>query len=156
MQVGQHWVWQQVDALVKSPAWKSSALFLTYDEHGGLYDHVAPPPACAPDSTAPKEHPEIGGFDRLGFRVPLVVISPYAKRHFVSHVVHSHTSILRFVEAKFDLPAFTARDANSDAMLDLFDFASPDFSVPSFPEPPVDSAQIDQCKATYPNPASIL
>jgi phospholipase C len=142
-------VWQQIDALVKSPAWKSSALFITYDEHGGLYDHVPPPPACAPDSTPPAEHPEVGGFDRLGFRVPLILISPYAKRNFVSHVVHSHTSILRFIEAKLALPAFTARDANSDAMLDLFDFEHPDYTVPSFTEPPVDQTKLDACKPYF-------
>jgi phospholipase C len=155
MQVGQHFVWEQLEALVKSPAWKTSVAFLTYDENGGLYDHVPPPKACVPDTTPPAEHPEIGGFDRLGFRVPVFVVSPYAKRHFVSHTVHSHTSILRFVEAKFDLPAFTARDANSDAMLDFFDFDHPDFTVPTFSEPPVSDAQIATCKVTFPGTQSL-
>jgi phospholipase C len=151
IQLGQHWVWQQVQAVLASPLWSSSAMFITYDEHGGLYDHVSPPAACAPDDTPPAQNPELGGFDRLGFRVPLIVVSPYARRHFVSHETHSHTSILRFIEARFGLPALTKRDANSDTLLDLFDFASsPKLDVPTFNEPPVDQAQIDSCKAAFP------
>ena len=150
MQLGQHFVWQQVTALTRSPLWDSAALFITYDENGGLYDHVPPPPACAPDDTPPEISPELGGFDRLGFRVPLIVVSPWARRNYVSHVVHSHTSILRFLEAKFDLPAFTKRDANADAMLDLFDFASPPrLEIPDFAEPPVDATQLDACRASF-------
>ena len=148
IQQGQHFVWTQVNALLKSPNWKSSALFITYDEHGGMYDHVPPPAACAPDETPPDENPELGGYDRLGFRVPLIVVSPYAKRHFVSHEVHTHTSILRFIEAKFGIPAMTKRDANSDAMLDLFDFNSaPRTDVPAFEEPAVDAAKLASCPA---------
>jgi phospholipase C len=150
MQVGQKFVYDQVQALMQSPQWKSSVLFITYDEHGGLYDHVAPPAACAPDDTPPRESPELGGFDRLGFRVPLIVVSPYAKRHFVSHVVHSHASILRFIEAKFGIPAITGRDANSDAMFDLFDFESkPNLDVPSFTEPAVSDAQMARCTQNF-------
>ena len=57
--------------------------------------------------------------------MPLTVVSPYARPHFVSHKTHEHTSILRLIELLHDLPALTARDANSDALLDLFDFACP-------------------------------
>lgn len=151
MQLGQRWVSQKVDALMHSPLWPKTALFITYDENGGLYDHVPPPAACLPDATAPTEGAEIGTFDRLGFRVPLIVVSPYARRHFVSHRTHSHTSILRFIQAKFELPALTGRDANSDAMLDLFDFDSPpDLSIPSLPEPPVDEDKLAQCRVDFP------
>jgi len=151
IQLGQHFVWEQVRTLMNSPQWPSSALFLTYDEHGGLYDHVSPPAACVPDDTPPQLSPEVGGFDRLGFRVPLIVVSPWAKRHFVSHEVHSHTSILRFLQTKFELPALTRRDANSDALLDVFDFTSPPrLAVPDFAEPPVDAAQLDACRAAFP------
>jgi phospholipase C len=153
IQVGQKFVYDQVQALMHSPEWKSSALFITYDEHGGLFDHVSPPGACAPDDTPPRLNPELGGFDRLGFRVPLIVVSPYAKRHFVSHTVHTHTSILRFIEAKFALPAFTARDANSDAMFDLFDFESPpNLDVPSLAQPIVSDAQEATCLQNFPPP----
>jgi phospholipase C len=151
IQLGQAWVYDQVHALMTSPEWKSSALFITYDEHGGLYDHVPPPEACAPDDTAPRLNPELGGFDRLGFRVPLIAVSPYVKRHFVSHEVHSHTSILRFIEAKFGLPALTNRDANSDALFDLFDFDSaPDLTIPALARPPVDDGHAGSCAKDFP------
>jgi phospholipase C len=147
VQVGQHFVWEAVEALMHGPQWPTSALFFTYDEHGGLYDHVPPPAACAPDDTQPRLNPELGGFDRLGFRVPLIVVSPWAKRHFVSHTVHSHTSILRFLETKFELPAITKRDANSDALLDVFDFDSPPrLDVPNFTEPDVAADQLTACQ----------
>jgi phospholipase C len=103
-----------LDHVMKSPGWQSTAVFVSYDESGGYVDHVAPPSAAPPDATQPE-------FNYLGFRVPLFVVSPWAIRG-VSHLVHSHTSILRFLEALFDLPALTARDANSDALLDMFDF----------------------------------
>ncbi len=152
-QVGQKFVYDQIHALMTSPLWPKSAMFVTYDEHGGLYDHVPPPAACEPDDIAPKlsagDPP--GKFDRYGFRVPVYVVSPYAKAHFVSHEIHSHTSILRFVEARFNLPALTNRDANSDAMLDLFDFKNPPFMTPpELHEPPVDQAKLDACLQLYP------
>ncbi len=151
MQVGQLFVHDRMTALMHSPLWKSSAMFVTYDENGGLYDHVPPPRACAPDSTPPQKNADLGGFDRYGFRVPVFVISPYAKKHYVSHVLHDHTSILRFVEARFNLPAMTARDANADAMLDMFDFKNPEFMTPpSFDAPPVDEAKKTACLAAYP------
>jgi phospholipase C len=151
MQVGQKFVYDQVTTLMKSPLWKRSAMFITYDENGGLYDHVPPPKACAPDSTPPAKDANLGGFDHYGFRVPVFVISPYAKQHYVSHVLHDHTSILRFVEARFNLPALTARDANADAMMDMFDFKNPPFMTPpSFDPPPVDQKALDACVAAYP------
>jgi phospholipase C len=127
VQVGQAFVADVVRALIASPLWLRSALFLTYDEHGGYYDHVPPPLACVPDDIPPAVRPNDAqaAFDRYGIRVPLVVVSPWARRHFVSHVVHDHTSILRFIETRFDLPALTRRDANADPMLELFDFRRP-------------------------------
>ncbi len=74
-----------------------------------------------------------GRFDNLGIRVPFVAISPYVKHHYVSHNVYDHTSILKFIETKFNLPALTNRDANADGLMDLFDFASPDVNtIPDF------------------------
>jgi phospholipase C len=105
------------DAVTQSPNWESTALFYTYDEAGGIADHVPPPAACAPS-------PGLEKFNRLGVRVPLTLVSPYAKKKFVSHATHSHTSILRFIELLHDIPALTARDANADAMLDMFDFSA--------------------------------
>ena len=152
MQVGQKLVADVVTALQKSPNWSSSAFFLTYDEHGGLYDHVVPPAACPPDDIAPELAPgdAPGKFDRYGVRVPLVVISPFAKKHFVGHHLYDHTSIVRFIEARFNLPAMTNRDANAEAPWEMFDFDHPPHvTPPAVPDVPIDSAQLAKCKGWF-------
>jgi len=128
-------------------------MLLTYDEQGGLYDHVPPPAACIPDDIAPIVDPGgvVAAFDQLGLRVPMFAISPYAKRGYVSHVVTDHTSVLRFVEAVFGLPALTHRDANAVAPFDLFDFDHADLSVPTLPVPTVDATKLADCKTKYPH-----
>jgi phospholipase C len=118
IQGGEAWARKIYEASIKSKLWPKMALLYTYDEGGGLFDHVPPPKACLASASEAK-------FDRLGFRVPLLVVSPYARPHFVSHKTYDHTSILRLVELLHDLPALTGRDANSGALLDLFDFACP-------------------------------
>jgi phospholipase C len=150
LQVGQSFVYRQVNALMASPSWASSAMFVLYDEAGGLYDHVSPPAACLPGATPPAQEAGLGGFDRFGFRVPVFVVSPFAKPHYVSHVVHSHASVLRFIEATFGLPALTGRDANAAAMLDMFDFGNPSFlTPPSLTPPTVDEAKLAACRTKY-------
>jgi phospholipase C len=124
-----------INAVLNSPLWDKTALIFTYDEHGGYYDHVPPPPAFKPDDVPPdpnKTKGVPGGYDRLGFRVPTVIVSPFAKRDYVSHVVHDHTSILRLIETKWNLGALTYRDANASNLLDTLDFAGP----PAFAKPP--------------------
>jgi phospholipase C len=148
VQVGQEFIARVVRGLFASPQWSRSALFLTYDEHGGYYDHVPPPPACHPDGIPPILRPGdvVADFDRLGIRVPFVVVSPYSRRRFVSHKTYDLTSILRFIETRHDLGALTARDANADPMLELFDFRRPRFrKAPRLPEATIDQAQFDQC-----------
>ncbi len=123
-----------INAAMHGPGWSKTLLIWTYDEHGGYYDHVAPPAAIKPDNippeiTVPPDLP--GGYDRYGFRVPSVIVSPYARPNYVSHVVHDHTSVLKLVETKWNLPALTYRDANADNLLDSLDFKSkPAFLVP--------------------------
>jgi phospholipase C len=161
IQVGQMFISSVIQALFTSPQWPHVAIFFTYDEHGGLYDHVAPPLACPPDNTAPILAPgdmTQGDFDRLGVRVPFMVISPYAKPAFVSHTVHDHTSITRFIEARFGLPALTARDANADPLMEFFDFSNPAFlTPPNIPAPTVDQTELDYCVQTFINvPSSPL
>lgn len=122
-----------IRALFASPAWAHTAVFITYDENGGMADHVPPVAACPPDGFAPHDghgNPLEGAFDRTGFRVPFIVVSPYARPHFVSHAVYDHTSITRFIEARFGLPAMTARDANATPPMELFDFEHPAFTTP--------------------------
>jgi phospholipase C len=115
LQVGEAWTYAIYQHAVSSPQWDRMALLWTYDEAGGFADHVPPDVACAdvPNSA----------FDLRGPRIPLVAVSPWAKRNFVSHVVRDHTSITRFIETLFGLPALSGRDANADALLDLFDFS---------------------------------
>ena len=140
VQVGQNFVYSVVNALESSPNWSDSAMFLTYDENGGFYDHVAPPAAVAPDNISPMLQPgdTQASFDRYGFRVPVVVVSPYSKPHYVSHVVDDHTSILKFIETRYGLSPLTARDAAADPMLDMFDFTTANFATaPTFTAPPV-------------------
>jgi phospholipase C len=152
-QLGQKFIANVVNALLASPNWKSSALFVTWDEHGGFYDHVYPPHACPPDDYPPmaivdmKMVPQQGAFDQYGVRVPLFVVSPYVKRGYVSHVVTDHTSLLRFIEAKFNLPALTRRDANAAPPFDMFDFQHPDFSKPTLAEAVVDDPTKHGCGA---------
>lgn len=120
LQRGEAWLRRLYEGVVKSPQWPRTAMIFTYDEGGGFADHVPPPEsACvARPGTVDDEYTE------LGVRVPFVVVSPYAKPHAVSHVVQEHTAVTRFIEAVFGLPALTARDANSTALMDLFDFSS--------------------------------
>jgi len=105
---GENWLVQQVNAVMQGPQWNSTAIFVTWDDFGGFYDHVAPPK-----------------MDTFGFgpRVPLVIISPYAKRGYVSHSLYELSSVLKFAEELFKLPTLTARDAEANDMLDGFDFS---------------------------------
>ena len=91
---------QVVNALMRAPTWRHTALFITWDEHGGYYDHVPPPRAIKPDSIPPRVRPgdAPGGYGRYGFRVPLFVVSPWARAGYVSSVVQDHTSITAFIE----------------------------------------------------------
>jgi phospholipase C len=156
IQLGEQWTYNLVQAVMSSPQWAHTALFLTWDENGGFYDHVAPPKACAPDTTAPMLETGMsapGGFDQDGFRVGLVVVSPYAKKGYVGHTVYDHTSITRFVEAKFKIPALSGRDANADPLMDLFDFQNPPFvTPPTLTAPSVDTSEETYCSANYPGP----
>ena len=106
---GPSWVSSIVDAVGESKFWDSTAIFVVWDDWGGLYDHV-PPPYVGPDG--------------LGFRVPLLVISPYAKRDYVSHVQYEHGSILRFAEDVFGLPRLADSDSRAASLAgDCFDFS---------------------------------
>ena len=128
----------------ESPRWRQTLFILTYDEHGGYYDHVPPPAALAPDPIPPQVLPGESpndGFARYGFRVPAVLVGPYVKRNYVSHVVYDHTSILAFLERKWNLPALTYRDANANDLTDFLDLNALASRQPTFPElPPLAAA----------------
>lgn len=134
---GEQFASQVINAAMHGPGWPRTLLIWTFDEHGGYYDHVPPPPAPAPDDIPPgidTTTPLLpGGYDRYGFRVPSVIVSPFARRHYVSHRVHDHTSVLKLVETKWNLGALTFRDANADNLLDSIRL----HGRPHFIDPPV-------------------
>jgi phospholipase C len=185
IQRGQAFLSQLINAVRNGPYWKDSIIFITYDEHGGFYDHVKPPQArqggtrtpdgiapgqCADASFLPASAQPGGGaqcstnqvnpagnsvataaelcpafaanptgpfpkecasFDQLGFRVPFIAVSPFAKPHYISHAVSDHTSVLALIEKRFlvpfngqgdDRPHLTRRDQFADTLEDMFDF----------------------------------
>jgi phospholipase C len=132
VQVGDRFMAKIVEAVTSSPNWHSTALFINYDEGGGYYDHVPPPKAVTPDDTPPilAATDQPGAYDRLGFRVPLYVVSPWAKKNYASRVVQDHTSVLAFIERKWNLGAMTRRDAHAADMTDYFDFKHAAFAHP--------------------------
>ncbi len=104
---GENWTVDQVNAVMEGPDWNTSAIFITWDDFGGFYDHVAPPKV-----------------DNFGFgpRVPLLIISPFARSGYVSHTQYEFSSLLKFAETRFGLAPLTARDQAANDMLDSFDF----------------------------------
>jgi phospholipase C len=109
---GQQLIGAVYAALAQSPQWKNILFVVTYDEHGGFFDHVAPP-KTADDRAA-------DGFDQLGFRVPTIVAGPYVKQGLDS-TVYDHTSVLRHIERMFDLEPLTARDAAATDLSNCID-----------------------------------
>ncbi|MDG6983809.1 MAG: alkaline phosphatase family protein [Nitrososphaerota archaeon] len=107
MTEGQDWLLGVVNGVMQSQYWNSTAILVTYDEGGGYYDHVPPP--------------VVDGV-QLGFRVPLFVISPYAKENYVSHTVMNHASTLAFIDYNWRLPALNSFVADSGLPLDMFNF----------------------------------
>jgi phospholipase C len=127
LQQGETWTREIYSHAIASKLWPGMAILWTYDEGGGFADHVPPPNKACIARPVAKDQP----YYELGVRIPMVVISPWGRAGYTSHVTQEHTALTRFIETVFDLPALTARDANSDALLDLFDFAcSPAFLTP--------------------------
>jgi phospholipase C len=116
-------VYQTVTA---SPLWRSTLLIITFDEWGGFFDHVPPPAAPIP----PGEY-DVGNVDGLrGFRIPTLLVSPFARRRHVSSAIYDHASILRLIEWRWNLPPLTVRDAQANNLADALDFAHPLTSAP--------------------------
>jgi phospholipase C len=121
-----------INAFLQSPAYANSVFILTWDEGGGLYDHVPPFAEPAPDAIPPMLEPGdlTGTFAMSGFRVGVIVISPWTQPHFVSHVNRDYTAMLKFIETRFNLPPLTARDAAQDDMTEFFNFSSVQIPTP--------------------------
>jgi phospholipase C len=136
---GMWYVTRLLNALMKSPYWKDSAVFLTWDDYGGFYDHVPPP--------------EVDAFG-LGPRVPMIVISPYAKHGYISDYRYEFSSVLKFIEERWNLPHLTARDDYTYDMTDCFDFdqePNPSLVIPIPKRPPAKAGrQINLPYSIYP------
>ncbi len=121
-----------LDALMASQSWASSAMFFTFDESGGLFDHVPPVAMTASDNIQPMFFSGAlpGDFAQSGLRVPFIAISPYVKPHYVSHTNMDLTAVLKFIEKRFNVPSLTARDASQADLSELFDFSTPTLLTP--------------------------
>jgi phospholipase C len=151
IQLGAQYVSTLINGLMQSSSWKDSVFILTHDEFGGFHDHVPPQPAVSPDGIKPMDlltGPPPNGpdvctqgtgptcdFVFTGYRVPLIVISPFSKKNFVSHTVADYTAWLKLVETRFNLPSLTNRDAAQMDMTEFFDFKNVPWKTP--PTPPV-------------------
>jgi phospholipase C len=137
---GENWAYQVVQAVLHSPAWARTLLIYTFDEHGGYYDHIAPPAAIAPDSIPPDlaSTDVPGGYTVYGPRVPAIVASPYSRASGVTNVLRDHTSVLATIESKWNLPALTYRDANAATVLDFLDLSKPTLLAPPTIDQPLD------------------
>jgi phospholipase C len=150
-----------INEWMASQFWKDGVFILTFDEGGGMYDHVAPPTNVpSPDGIAPVDictsstdprcptamlthgNPPFdpdGDFTRYGFRVPLIVISPFTIPHLVDHTVTDSTAWMKFVETRFNLPPLNARDAAASNMTQFFNFQNPPTPTPPS-NPPMDGS----------------
>src|SRR5215468_7682224 len=160
IQIGEAFAAKVINAVMTGRGWSKTLLVWLYDEHGGYYDHIPPPRAPEPDGV-PGQNPmqrflllrllrltsyaklidaaDAGPttYDRLGFRVPAVIVSPYARPGHVTSTVYDHTSILKLIERKWNLPPLTRRDAAANDPLDALDFQSPPhfLTPPTLPRP---------------------
>jgi phospholipase C len=155
---GENFLANVVNAVQSSPQWPHIALFVTYDEHGGYFDHVPPAPAVEPDDIQPILGSSTGAtykaaFNRTGFRVPHTIVSPWAKPGYVSHKITDHTSALAFIETQWNLPPMTKRDAAAWDYTDQFDFSAPSHETPvKMPSPPSIDGTLAQCRKDGENP----
>lgn len=167
VQVGSQYVSTLINGLMQSTSWKDSVFILTFDEMGGFYDHVPPQPEVSPDGIKPMDllqGPPPNGpdicvihngvlktgpncdFVYSGYRVPLLVISPFSKKNYVSHTFADYSAWLKLVETRFNLPSLTLRDAAQMDMTEFFDFTNVPWKTP--PVPPVQPTG-GQCYLTH-------
>ncbi|GAC1336963.1 MAG: alkaline phosphatase family protein [Myxococcales bacterium] len=128
---GEAFINQVYAAVTRSPQWRDTVLFVNFDEWGGFFDHVPPPVAAIPDVTRAAGD----GDGRLGFRVPALLVAPWAKRSEVSHDQYDHTSVLRMIEENWNLKPLSVRDASARDLADALDFNQPLRTAPQFAVP---------------------
>ncbi|MBV9787760.1 MAG: hypothetical protein JOZ51_06290 [Chloroflexi bacterium] len=129
---GEHLLASVYSAIRNSPYWNTSLLIITYDEHGGLYDSVAPGPAPAPGDNPNYGYNTYGfNFEQYGVRVPAIVVSPLIPQGTVDQTVYDHSSVLKTVEQLFGLNALTQRDAAANSVLSLLSLTTPRTDCPT-------------------------
>jgi phospholipase C len=132
VRVGQAFIGDVVHAFMESPQYKRAALFIVYDEWGGFFDHVVPPrvPDLRSSANLSKD------FGQMGFRIPAVVVSPYARRGHIDHSIYGFESILKMIRYRYGVPPLTPRDLYANNIAAAFDFDSkPDLTPPGLPQP---------------------
>jgi phospholipase C len=125
IRVGEWFLSRIYRAVTTSPNWPRTALIINYDEWGGFFDHVPPP-------QAPDVDPR---YTLRGFRVPCLVISPYARRRYVAHGIYDHTSILRMIEWRWNLEPLSVRDAQANNIANVLDFKHRNLTAPRITAP---------------------
>ena len=133
---GMQWTAERISSIARSSQWSSTAVFLTWDDWGGWYDHAEPELKDTWKNGGPSSGPSYTGTQfSYGPRVPCMVLSPYARKGHISKAFHSHVSLVRFCETTFGLAPLTPRDAASDDMADCFDFEQTPLPPPVLPVP---------------------
>lgn len=132
---GMWYVTRLINAVMKSRYWQDSVIFLCWDDYGGFYDHVPPP--------------EVDAYG-YGPRVPMIVISPYAKQHYISHYTYDFTSVLKFIEARWHLQHLAPRDDRANDMADCFDFDQTPAEPLRIAVPAKVESHLQQVHLTYP------
>jgi phospholipase C len=127
------------EAIRNSPHWETSLLIVTFDEHGGFYDHVPPPPAVPPGDSITTSYVKKGfRFDQLGVRVPALIISPYVARGVIDHTLYDHSSVLATVERLFGMKNLTERDKAANDVLHLLSLSTRRTDAPTrLPDPAI-------------------
>jgi phospholipase C len=148
IQAGAKYVSQIINALMASPSWKDSVFFWYMDEGGGAFDHVPPMAVPNPDGIKPvlcqSKDTNVGGdFNMTGFRVPNFIVSPFARKNFVSHTPMDYTAILKFIETRWNLSNLTLRDQSMPTMEEFFDFTGVPWAKP--PTPPAQTTSGTPC-----------
>jgi phospholipase C len=131
IRAGESFMASVYNAVVTSPNWPRTLLVINFDEWGGFFDHVPPP-------LAPDVSPQ---YTLRGFRVPALLISPYARRRYVSHLVFDHASVLRTIEWRWSLPPLAVRDAHANNLASALDFSKRNLEAPQIALPPLVSSR---------------
>jgi phospholipase C len=131
IRIGDAFLQSIYQAVIAGPVWESSLLVITFDEWGGFFDHAPPPVAPIP----PAEQ-AAGNVDGLrGFRIPTILISPFARRSAVDSGIYDHASVLKLIEWRWSLEPLTSRDANANNLAEALDFSMKDLDAPMIPGP---------------------